>query len=188
MYVVYRFQSLMQTKINAKKILLHKSYLYIWLKYRSHIIFPNLCLKQEFHNSYIIKNIKHILEPKSLIPIYLSLNLTYPLHLKFTKLLPLNYQVQCFLSFCFCFNCQVMSYSCDPEDGSPPGSSGHRISQTRILQWMRRRNAISLSRGSSPPGIKPTSPTLQEDSLPPRHQGRRLPKWLATNCWRTEKF
>ena len=36
---------------------------------------------------------------------------------------------------------------CDPIDCSPPGSSVHGISQTRILEWA----AISSSRGSSPP-------------------------------------
>ena len=34
----------------------------------------------------------------------------------------------------------------DPMDGSPPGSSGHGISQTRILEWV----AISSSRGVFP--------------------------------------
>ena len=34
---------------------------------------------------------------------------------------------------------------CDPIDGSPPGSSVHGISQTRILEWV----ALSFSRGSS---------------------------------------
>ena len=34
---------------------------------------------------------------------------------------------------------------CDPVDGSPPGSSVHGISQSRILEWV----AISSSRGSS---------------------------------------
>ena len=41
-------------------------------------------------------------------------------------------------------------------DCSPPGSSIHGISQARILEWV----AISFSRGSSDPGIKPMSPTL----------------------------
>ena len=36
---------------------------------------------------------------------------------------------------------------CDPMDCSPPGSSVHGISQTRILEWV----AISSSKGSSPP-------------------------------------
>ena len=34
---------------------------------------------------------------------------------------------------------------CEPRDRSPPGSSVHRISQVRILEWV----AISFSRGSS---------------------------------------
>ena len=36
---------------------------------------------------------------------------------------------------------------CDPMDCSPPGSSVHRISQARTLEWV----AISSSRASSPP-------------------------------------
>ena len=36
---------------------------------------------------------------------------------------------------------------CHPMDCSPPGSSVHRISQTRILEWV----SISFSRGSSQP-------------------------------------
>ena len=36
---------------------------------------------------------------------------------------------------------------CNPMDYSPPGSSGHGIFQTRILEWV----AISSSRGSSWP-------------------------------------
>ena len=36
---------------------------------------------------------------------------------------------------------------CDPMDGSPPGSSVHGISQTRIQEWV----AISCSRGPSWP-------------------------------------
>ena len=42
---------------------------------------------------------------------------------------------------------------CDPMDCSPPGSSAHGILQARILEWV----AISSSRGSSHPEIKPTS-------------------------------
>ena len=37
---------------------------------------------------------------------------------------------------------------CDPMDCSLPGSSGHRILQARILEWV----AITFSRGSSRPG------------------------------------
>ena len=47
-------------------------------------------------------------------------------------------------------------------DSSPPGSSVHGISQARILEWV----AISFSRESPDPGIKPASPALQVDSLP----------------------
>ena len=54
------------------------------------------------------------------------------------------------------FSHSVMSNSCNPMDCSPPGSSVHRISQATILEWV----AISFSRGSSNPRIKPASPTL----------------------------
>ena len=43
-----------------------------------------------------------------------------------------------------------------PMDCSPPNSSVHGISQARILEWV----AISSSRGSSHPGIKPESLAL----------------------------
>ena len=36
---------------------------------------------------------------------------------------------------------------CDPMDYSPPGFSGHGISQARILEWV----AIPFSKGSSRP-------------------------------------
>ena len=42
---------------------------------------------------------------------------------------------------------------CDPIDCSPTGSSVHGVFQARIPVWV----AISYSRGSSRPGIKPTS-------------------------------
>ena len=50
-------------------------------------------------------------------------------------------------------------------DCSPPGSSVHGIFQARILEWV----AMPSSRGSSQPGIEPTSltsPLLQVGSLP----------------------
>ena len=50
---------------------------------------------------------------------------------------------------------------CDPMDCSPPGSSVHEILQARILKWA----AILFSGDLSHPGIKPTSRTLQVDSL-----------------------
>ena len=43
----------------------------------------------------------------------------------------------------------------------------HGILQPRILEWI----AFPFSRGSSNPGIKPTSLTLQADSLPAEPQG-----------------
>ena len=56
---------------------------------------------------------------------------------------------------------------CDPMDCSPPGSSVHGISQTRILEWV----AIFSSRGSSHPRNLPNPCLLhwQEDSLPLSH-------------------
>ena len=50
---------------------------------------------------------------------------------------------------------------CDPTDWSPPSSSGYGIHQARIPKWV----AIPFSRGSSNPGIKPSSPALQTYSL-----------------------
>ena len=49
---------------------------------------------------------------------------------------------------------------CNTRDCNLPGSSVHGIAQTRVLEWV----AVSFSRGSSPPGIKPRSPTLQADA------------------------
>ena len=47
-------------------------------------------------------------------------------------------------------------------DCSLPGSSVHGISQARILEWI----AISFSRGSSWPGIEPSSLAWRADFLP----------------------
>ena len=57
---------------------------------------------------------------------------------------------------------------CDAVDYSPPGSSVHMIYQARILEWA----VISLSGDLLDPGIKPTSPAWQVDSLPLSQQGR----------------
>ena len=51
------------------------------------------------------------------------------------------------------FSHSVTSDTCYPVDFSPPDSSVHGISQARILDQV----AISFSRGSSRPGIKPES-------------------------------
>ena len=64
-------------------------------------------------------------------------------------------------------------------DCSPPGSSVHGISQARIPEGV----AISYSRGSSDPGIKPVSlvsPAWQVDSLPLFHLGSPLKDYLNT--------
>ena len=45
------------------------------------------------------------------------------------------------------FSRSVVSDSCDPMDCSPPGSTVHGISQTRIGEWV----AMSFSRGSPQP-------------------------------------
>ena len=57
---------------------------------------------------------------------------------------------------------------CDPIDNSPPGSPVPGILQARTLEWV----AISSSRGSSNPGIKPGSPALQVGSLPSEPPGK----------------
>ena len=57
---------------------------------------------------------------------------------------------------------QLCPTLCDAMDCGPPGSSGHRILQGRILEWV----AISFSRGfSQPRKIKPGSFVLQVHSL-----------------------
>ena len=55
-------------------------------------------------------------------------------------------------------------------DCNPPGSPVHRISLARILELV----AISFSRGSSQPRIKPQSPALLVDSLPTESPGKPL--------------
>ena len=59
------------------------------------------------------------------------------------------------LASCMCtvLRCSVMSTLCNPMNGSPPSSFVHGIFQARILAWV----AISPSRGSSWPRIKPMS-------------------------------
>ena len=53
-------------------------------------------------------------------------------------------------------------------DCSPPGSSVHGISQSRILEWV----AISLSRGSSQPELKPKSLALAKGFFSPKPPGK----------------
>ena len=53
-------------------------------------------------------------------------------------------------------------------DCSPRGSSIHGILQARILEWV----AIPFPRDLPDLGIKPRSPALQADSLPPEPPGK----------------
>ena len=46
----------------------------------------------------------------------------------------------------------------------------HGILQARIWEWV----AFPFSRGSFNPGIEPSSPTLQADSLPAEPQGKPI--------------
>ena len=64
---------------------------------------------------------------------------------------PLIFIIFAFLFSDFCYFVVLVSKSCltflSPMDCRRPGSSVHRISQARILEWV----TISLSRGSSQP-------------------------------------
>ena len=72
---------------------------------------------------------------------------------------------------------------CDPMDSSLPGSFIHGSSQARVLEWA----AISFSRGSFNPGMKPKSPASQADALQTdkgsllSHQGRLSIVWPQVN-------
>ena len=102
----------------------------------------------------------------------------------------LNRRVSLVVSFIHCCCCLVrkknvevwVTQLCptlwDPMDCSPPGSSVHGILQARILEWV----AISFSRGSSPPRMKPMSHALQADSLPLNHLGSPLLSIVVYIC------
>ena len=62
---------------------------------------------------------------------------------------------------CCCLVTKLCLTLCDPMDYSPSGSSAHGISQARILEWV----AISFSMDLPNPGLKPTYPVCQVDSL-----------------------
>ena len=57
---------------------------------------------------------------------------------------------------------------CDLMDCSLPGTSVHGILQVRIMEWV----AIPFSKDPPEQGIKPGSPSLQTDSLPPELPGK----------------
>ena len=63
---------------------------------------------------------------------------------------------------------QLCPTLCDPMDCSPPGSFVHGILQARILEWV----AIPSAGDLPDPGIKPTFPALQADSLPSEPPGK----------------
>ena len=67
-----------------------------------------------------------------------------------------------------CLVAQSCLTLCDPVDCNPPGSSVHRILQSRILEWVAMP---SPAEDLPTPGIKPVSPALQADSLLLSHQG-----------------
>ena len=86
---------------------------------------------------------------------------------------------------CVCVYAQSWPTLFDPVDSSPPGSSVHGILQARTLEWV----AVSFSRGSSNPGIKPTSlalagrfftTTTTWESLIPSHLPKALPPHPTT--------
>ena len=92
----------------------------------------------------------------------------------------------CYLSFWPCVCLCVFMFSRVPLFAmlwtvcSPPGSSVHGISQTRILEW------VAISSSLPDPGIKPGLLHLlhwQADSLPTYHLGSSVSAQLATN-WR----
>ena len=57
-----------------------------------------------------------------------------------------------------------VAQSCPP--CNPMDYTVHGLLQARTLEWV----AFPFSRGSSNPGVKPRSPTLQGDSLPAEPQ------------------
>ena len=73
---------------------------------------------------------------------------------------------------------------CDPTDCSPPGSSDNGVSQARIRDWA----AISFSGDLPDPGIEPTFPALQVDSLPLSHQGNPAMSTPNPKLWSLGPF
>ena len=57
---------------------------------------------------------------------------------------------------------------CDPTDCSPPGSSVPGVLQARILEWV----AVSFPGDLPDPGVEPSSPALQADSIPSEPPGK----------------
>ena len=80
---------------------------------------------------------------------------------------PLPSAVTLYVGVCVCSVTQSCPTLCDSVDCSPLGSSVHRISQPRILEWVITSSSGDLLN----PGMEPTFPALQVDTLPLSHQG-----------------
>ena len=82
------------------------------------------------------------------------------------------------LLFCCCLVTKLCSTLLQHRGVSIPGSSVR--SHSRILEWVD----ISFSRDLSNPGIKPSSPASQADTLPLSHQRsqRQNSHFLFKNC------
>ena len=91
-----------------------------------------------------------------------------------------------------CLAAQSCPTLCNPMDCSPPGSSGHGISQARILEWV----AISFSRGIFPTqGLKPCLLCLlhykqilyllshRGSHWEPTNEGPQMWGWLLELCF-----
>ena len=72
-----------------------------------------------------------------------------------------------------CFVTKSRQALCKPMDCRPPGSCVHGISQARKPEWV----AISCFGDLPDPGMKPTSPICQANSLPPSHQGNPIVRY-----------
>ena len=110
-----------------------------------------------------------LLSGKKYIFIYILLQWWWsPYNKKIAKDSNLN-STKVYLCFkcCCCLVAKSFLTLCDPIDCNPPGSSIHRISQARILEWV----ALPFSRGS--PWIRDQTSLLhwQADSLQLSPQG-----------------
>ena len=96
-------------------------------------------------------------------------------NLKRTKYL---YTYKCFLSKDVCASHLVMSDSLPLHDCSPPSFSARGIPQASILEWVAI--PTSQTRDLPKPGIKPSSPALQADSLSLLPPGKPCQKMKRT--------
>ena len=107
----------------------------------------------------------------------------------FNVLLDLDcrYFVEDFCSFvhqgCVCSVAEFCPTLCDPMDCSSSGSTVHRISQARMLEWV----SVSYSRGPSWPE-SPVAPALAGEfftTVPPGEPSPRILAWIfnGDHCW-----